>query len=358
MVKNLDWTCSEYDAAVYFKEWDDRTWAIVGFWVDDATSIGNEERLTELEKAFKSRFGISGEGDAHWILGTSIRHDEETRSVLISQKDYIESVARKFNVQNSKPIKSPIPLGIDFSSISRPETEEEKSEAATLPYHELIGSLMFAAIVSRPDIAYAVNKLSQYSSNPALTHWNLAKRTLQYLYTTRNSELRLGGGDLCLHAYSDADFTGDNEDRKSTGGYTVFLGIGAISWSSRKQTTVALSSTESEYIALSEAAREVMWIGHFLQELNIIYEEPTVIFEDNQGTIAFASNQRALRRMKHIEVKYHFVRHLIENGTIQLQYCSTNEMIADIFTKPLSPSTHLYHTQRLGITSSKLEEEC
>ena len=113
---------------------------------------------------------------------------------------------------------------------------------------------MFAATVSHPDIAYSVNKLVQYSSNPSITHWNLAKRILQYLYTTKDYELCLGGDKLCLHAYSDSDFAGDTEDRKSTGGYAIFLGSGAVSWPSRKQMTVVLSSTEAEYIALSEAA--------------------------------------------------------------------------------------------------------
>jgi hypothetical protein len=164
---------------------------------------------------------------------------------------------------------------------------------------------------------------------------------------------------LCLHAYSDADFAGDTEDRKSTGGYAIFLGLGAVSWSSKKQTTVALSSTESEYIALSEAAKEIMWMREFLSGMNIEYEEPTVILEDNQGAIAFASNQRALRRMKHIEVKHHFIQHLIENGTIQLIYRNTKEMVVDIMTKILSPANHSYHSQRLGIVdTSRLEEEC
>jgi hypothetical protein len=358
MVQDLSWSCSNYDAAVYFKNWDDGTWAIVGFWVDDAITVGSEKRLFELEQAFREQFGISGDREADYILGTTIQQDAKSNSVYISQKDYIQNIAEKFEVQNCKPVRSPIPLGVDFSAISQPETEQEKEDAAKLPYRELIGSLMFAAVVSRPDIAYSVNKLAQYSSNPSYSHWKIAKRILQYLYTTRNQSLRLGGGDLSLHAYADADFAGDTDDRRSTGGYAVFLGQGAISWSSRKQSTVALSSTEAEYIALSEAAREILWIRHFLAELDIKYNEPTVIYEDNQGTIAFASNQRAIRRMKHIEVKFHFVRNLIETGIIQLEYKNTKDMIADLLTKSLSPSAHAYHAQGLGLSPSKLEEEC
>jgi hypothetical protein len=205
---------------------------------------------------------------------------------------------------------------------------------------------MFTATVSRPDIAFAVNKLAQYSSNPGQGHWNLAKRVLQYLNTTRNSKLRLGGEQLCLHTYSDADFAGDTEDRKSMGGYVVFLGEGAISWSSKKQSLVALSSTESEYIVLSDAACEVLWVRRFLEEtVQFYYNELTVIFEDNQSAITLAQSQRSVSHTKHVQVKYHFVRDLIQNGTIQLIYRNTKQMTADILTKPLPPSTHADHSE-------------
>jgi hypothetical protein len=259
-------------------------------------------------------------------------------------------------LSNSKPIYTPLPVGIDFSAIHQPQTPGEKEEAAALPYRELIGSLMFAATVSCPDIAYSVNKLAQYSSNPGRGHWELAKRILRYLFTTRARELKLGGEWLMLNAYCDADFAGDTDDRKSVGGYAVFFGVGAVSWSSRKQPTVALSSTEAEYIALSEAAREVKWVRSFLEELGIKNDLPTTIYEDNQAAIAYATTQRTLRRMKHIDVKYHFTRHLIETGIIKLEYKSTEHMVADIFTKPLPISIHLYLTEELGLHYPRLEE--
>jgi hypothetical protein len=358
MLHDLGWDASGYDWATYSKSWDDGTWALVGFWVDDATAVGSEERVQELEKAIEKQFGISGGGEVHWILGTSIRRDVKSHHIYLSQEEYINSVATKFNVQNSRPVYSPLPLGIDFSAMQRPETEVEKAEAAKLPYRELIGSLMFAAVVSRLDVAYSVGKLAQYSSNPGLAHWNLAKRVLQYLNTTRDWALRLGGEDICLHAYSDADFAGDSEDRKSVGGYVVLLGDGAMSWSSKKQPTVALSSTEAEYVALSAAACEVLWICRFLEEsVGFAFTEPTAIFEDNQSAIAFAQNRRIISRMKHINVKYHFVRDLIENNTIELIYRDTKLMTADILTKPLTPSAHAPHAERLGLRPSRIEGE-
>jgi hypothetical protein len=143
----------------------------------------------------------------------TIQQDAESNSVYISQKDYIQNIVEKFDVQNSKLVRSPIPLGVDFDATSQPKTEQEKEDTAKLPYCELIGSLMFATVVSCPDIAYSVNKLAQYSLNPSYSYWKIVKRILQYLSTTRNQSLHLGGGDLSLHAYANADFAGDTDDR-------------------------------------------------------------------------------------------------------------------------------------------------
>ena len=146
---------------------------IVGFWVDDATSIGHQQRLLELEDAFKEHFGLSDECDVHWILGTAITRNMDQNSVSISQRNYIEDIAAKFHIATSMRYKTPIPLGIDFTALM--DMDEEKEESKNFPYRELIGSLMYVAIVSRPDIAYSVNKLARYSSKPNRVHWNLAK---------------------------------------------------------------------------------------------------------------------------------------------------------------------------------------
>jgi hypothetical protein len=163
---------------------------------------------------------------------------------------------------------------------------------------------------------------------------------------------------MSLHAYSDADFAGDSEDRKSTGGYIIFLGDGAVSWSSKKQSLVALSSTESEYITLSDTGCEVLWVRRFLEDsLGVIFDRPTTIFEDNQSAIAFASNRRTGGRMKHVEVKFHFIRDLIEGGIINIVYRNTKQMTADVLTKPLPPTTHAFHCERLGLRPARLEGE-
>jgi Reverse transcriptase (RNA-dependent DNA polymerase) len=356
MMKILSWCCSQYDRAVFYKRWDNGTWGIVGFWVDNATSIGHKTQVSQLEDTFQKQFRISGQSDAHWILGSGITRDVNSPYINISQKHYIQDIAAKFYMQNSKPIQTPIPLGIDLTSI--PNGDHDKEEMKKIPYRELIGSLMFAATVSRPDIAHAVNKLAQYTSNPNRIHWTLAKRILQFLYHTRDWSLKLGGKSPSLYAYSDADFAGDTGDRKSTGGHAIFLGNGAISWSSKKQSVVALSSTESEYIQLSETTREILWTRRLLQELGLSLDLPTTLYEDNLGTIDFAENQKALRRMKHIDVKFHFVKSHVDDKTIDIKYKPTAEMTADIFTKFLSPHIYHYHAKSLGLSPSTFEGEC
>jgi hypothetical protein len=260
MLHKLGCEASGYDWAAYSKTWEDGMWALVGFWVDDAMAVGSEERVQELEKAVEQRFRISRSGEVHWILGTSIHRNAKSHYIYITQQDYIDSVARKFNVQHLRPVSSLLPLGIDFSAISCPKTDEEKAEALKIPYKELIGSLMFTAIVSHPDISYSVGKLVQYSLNPRHSNWNLVKQILQYLYTIKDWELHLGSKHMKLQAYSDTDFAGDLEDRKSTGSYVVFLGDRVVSWSSKKQSLVVLSSTESEYITLLDTGCEVLWV--------------------------------------------------------------------------------------------------
>ena len=154
--------------------------------------------------------------------------------------------------------KTPIPLSIYFTALAN--EDEEPKNTKHFPYHELISSLMYAATVSQLDITYSVNKLARYTTKPSWIHWNLAKHVLQFLYITRDQLLMLGGNEPLLYAYANADFAGDTEDRTSMGGYAIFLKNSVVSWSSKKQIIVALSSTEAKYMVLSEAAREVLWL--------------------------------------------------------------------------------------------------
>jgi hypothetical protein len=216
---------------------------------------------------------------------------------------------------------------------------------------------MFAACVTRPDIMCAVGQLSQFLNNPSSKHVSAAKRILRYLQGTSSLGITYRPPPLRLQGYSDADWAGDMDTRRSTTGYVVMLNNGAIAWKSRRQPTVALSTMESEYMALTEATKELKWIRTILAELgysngnNAVDEPPTDLFSDNQSAIALAKNPVSHARAKHIDLRHHFVREAIQDKVIWVQYIPTTEMTADSLTKALGREKHEKCTSRMGMTT-------
>ena len=203
-------------------------------------------------------------------------------------------------------------------------------------YQSIVGSLLYAAIATRPDIAQAVGVVSKFNSKPTEAHLTAVKRILRYLKGTADQALKYEKSeDGALVGYSDADWAGDLDDRHSTTGNLFLMVGGPISWASKKQATVALSTSEAEYVALSSATQEVIWLRRLLTDLGQVPNEPTVMMEDNQGAIAIARNPVAHARTKHIDIRYHFVHEAVQEGTVDLCYCPTNDMFADLLTKSL-----------------------
>ena len=248
-------------------------------------------------------------------------------------------------MQDSNPVNTPA----DANSKLQPATNQDEPLNQT-QYQSAVGSLMYLSVSSRPDIAFAVNNLARFNSNPRKEHWSALKRVLRYLNGTINHGLLYKqGGPEHFVGYSDADWAGDLSDRKSTSGYVFILSGGPVSWSSRKQKCVALSTAEAEYVALSAAVQECMWLRQLESELSGDNDTPTVIFEDNQSTIAMAKNPQFHGRAKHIDIRHHFVREQLAHGTIQLEYCPTTEMTADIFTKGLNGERFKNLREKAGI---------
>ncbi|XP_062557906.1 uncharacterized protein LOC134222764 [Armigeres subalbatus] len=201
-------------------------------------------------------------------------------------------------------------------------------------YQSLVGALLFVAVCTRPDLAITASILGRKVSKPTESDWTEAKRALRYLKETSKLKLKLGGcGDI--KGYADADWAGDRSDRKSNSGFLFMLGNGTISWTARKQECVTLSSTEAEYVALAEASKELIWIFKLMRELGEDIQQPAIIHEDNQSCISMLSTEGDNRRTKHIDTKYNFVRDLVKTGVLKVKYCPTEEMLADMLTKPL-----------------------
>jgi hypothetical protein len=203
-------------------------------------------------------------------------------------------------------------------------------------YQRLVGSLMYAMISTRPDIAYATGLLAQHAANPSDEHWSAGKRVLHYLQGTKGlSVVYQRSKSLEPLGYVDTDYAGDKNTSRSMTGWTFLMAGGAVAWSSRKQPTVSLSSTEAEYVAAASAACELVWLHQFLSELDFLPDGLTTLLTDNQSSMVLARNPANHQNTKHIRVKNHFIHEMIELREISLKYIPTDEQVADILTKPL-----------------------
>lgn len=263
-----------------------------------------------------------------------------------------------FGMETCKPKDTPLEPGsaplFKANSDEPPASAAEQEKMDKIPYRKAIGILMYLATTTRPDIAAAVSQLSRFVDNPRIRHWKALKHLLRYLKSTKDFGLVLGGrGPTVLEGFSDSDWASNQEDRRSMGGFCFSTGPneGAVAWAAKGQTSVALSSLEAEYMALSDAARTAIWFRYLLEELDIFPEGPTVIQCDNQAAIFTSSNPTTSPRSKHIAIRYHFVRErVVETKELQVQYVQTNKQVADIFTKSLKNVAQFQELRsRLGV---------
>ena len=232
-----------------------------------------------------------------------------------------------------------------------PKTDLDKKQMERVPYASAIGSLMYVMMCTRPDICYAVGLVSRFQSNPGEKHWKAVKRILRYLKGTSDYALCYQGSDLRLVGYSDADVGGDEEERRSTSGYTFLLNNGAICWSSKKQTCIALHSMEAEFVACTAAVQEAVWLKRFIEHLGFGNEStnPVLIHCDNTAAIAYTKDPKYHSKTKHIDIKYNFVRDYIAQKIVTVQYISTKCMVADPLTKPIGKETFEKHVTAIGM---------
>lgn len=339
------------DKCVYVYRQDSQL-VIIALFVDDLLLFSNSSDLmSRKKKELTNEFDMEDLGEARYFLGIEISRDRKARTVTISQSTYIESVLQRYGMTNCDPVSIPMPYNVHYLK-STPE--EKASEDDVRRYQSAIGAVMYAALSTRPDIAYAVTALSQFSSNPNKTHWEAVKQLMRYLRGTTNYSITYrGDGDLnsqpMLVGYCDANWAEDRNDRRSITGYSFILCGGAVSWQTRKQKTVATSTLEAEYMASAAAAKEAIWWRSIQRGLNYNTTAPTQLFGDSQGAIALAKNPEQHSRTKHIDVQYHFIREQVELQTIAIKYISTHRMVADGLTKALDSTKHKKMTALLGL---------
>ena len=213
-----------------------------------------------------------------------------------------------------------------------------------------MGALLYLSTRTRPDISFAVSNVAKYCNKPLAKHWTAVKRIFRYLRgTSEYGIVYESNGDRKLVGYSDASWAGDQTDRKSVSGYCFFIGNSIVSWRSSRQTCVALSTAEAEFVALAGAAEEAVWIGKFFTELGFAVDYPILLNEDNQAAIRLAEYSRSTTKVKHIDIKYQFVNDLISKSYINLRYCPSEQMTADVFTKGLSSEKFISLRSMLGV---------
>ncbi|KAH9727082.1 Integrase catalytic domain-containing protein [Citrus sinensis] len=308
-------------------------------------------RLTTVRVVLAMEFEMKDLGPADKILGMQIHRDRNNRKIWLSQKNYLKKILRHFNMQDCKSISTPLPVNFKLSSSMCPSNEVERKEMSRVPYALAVGSLMFAMICTRPDIAQAVGAVSRYMANPGGEHWIGVKRILRYIKGTSDVTLCYEGSEFTVKGYVDSDFAGDLDKRKSTTGYVFTLAGSAVSWVSKLQTVVALSTTEVEYMTATQVCKEAIWIQRLLEDLGH-KQEKFFVYCDSQSALHIARNPTFHSRTKHIGVQYHFVREVVEDGSVDLQKIHTKENLVDVLTKPINADKFIWRKSSCGLVET------
>jgi len=345
-LESLGWRPTMVDPCMYVRKSPEGI-EVVAVWVDNLLLFAsNESLMNKMKLELKSIFDITDLGEPAKIVGIEIERDRTKGTIMISQKQYIESILQKEGLTDAHPVAVLMDPNIQLQP-SEGEAQDKSNNFASL-----IRSLMYLAVVTRPDIAYAVFRLGSYMANPSMSHWAAAKRVLRYLSGTRSygityhaSEVRPGENQF--FGYSDASYA-NNDDATSISGYVFSMGGGVITWGSRKQTSVSLSSTESEYVALADVAWEVTWLRNLLEGLGYKQCTPTKLYGDNNGALAIAQNPQYHKCTKHFDTRNHYIRQKVKEKVIEIKYCPMSKMTADIFTKALPKPKFQLHRTELG----------
>ena len=315
---------------------------IVCLYVDDLIFTGNDSAMFEkFKKSMMAEFDMSDLGKMHYFLGIEVVQSAD--GIFVSQRKYVQEILNRFQMSNCNSVSTPVEVGLKL--IKEPGGKRVDS---TL-YKQIVGSLMYLT-ATRPDIMHAVSLISRYMENPRETHLLAAKRILRYLQGTIEYGLFYKNGEKSdLFGFTDSDYAGDSDDRKSTSGYVFMMGSAAISWCSKKQPIVTLSTTEAEYVAATACACQAIWLRNILEELHFQQEGATTIYCDNSSAIKLSKNPVLHGRTKYIDVRFHFLRELTRDEIIDFLYCKSEDQIADIMTKPLKLSTFQKLRKLLGV---------
>jgi len=323
-------------------------------YVDDILLATNKGMLHEVKQFLSKSFDMKDMGEASYVIGIKIHRDRFRGILGLSQETYINKILERFRMKNCSPCIAPIMKGDRFNLDQCPKNDLEREQMKNIPYASAVGSLMYAQVCTRPDIAFVVGMLGRYQSNPGIDHWRAAKKVMRYLQGTKNYMLMYRRTDnLEIFGYSDSDFAGCVDSRKSTSGYVFMMAGGAVSWRSAKQTLIATSTMEAEFVSCFEATLHGVWLKSFISGLRIMdsISKPLRMYCDNSAAVFMAKNNKSGSRNKHIDIKYLAIREHVKEKKVVIEHISTELMIADPLTKGMPPFKFKDHVMNMGLGS-------
>lgn len=343
-LEKLGFRPSEADPGLYVLQLQGQNIYVLVYVDDILVAARGTQLITMVKQKLMSLFDVRDLGEAKWFLGMELIRDRNQGTLVITQRQMAKELVAKYGLSEAKTKSIPISTSI---KLTRGE-EDEALDTSEFKYSELVGSLLYLSVCTRPDIAQSVGALAKYMSKPTQQHWQVAKGVLKYVAGTIDHGISFGHNQEELIGYCDADYAGDLDTRRSTTGYVYILYGGAISWSSRLQPTVAVSTTEAEYMASAYAVKEALWLRKLFSTFGGI-TDTVLIYGDNQGALKLLKHPIASNRSKHIDVIYHFARERVARKEVAFQYCDTNHMIADCLTKPVNEAKFVFCKNGMGL---------
>ena len=353
ILKDLGFVPTFTDPCVYVNQ--DKIWYIM-IYVDDLL-IGTKttSEMDEIKRMIKEQLPVTDKGPLTHYLNIWFKRNRLTKTVILSQPNKITKLlndpqlSQKDLLVIRKPRKIPANSNTFLTKDMCPTIE--RSNDTNYPYRSILGQALYIAITTRPDIVPAVSACGKFAENPGAAHWEALLQILAYLHGTQHLGLELGeiSKEITLTAYADADWAGDLDQRKSRSGYVVLCNNSSIIWSSKLQKSIALSSTEAEYVSLSLTSRDVIWCRTLRSKLGFEQPNATVIYEDNDSCIKIANSPRKHPGVKHIDIRYHFIKDRIASKEIVLHRMPTLDMVADLFTKQLPRQLFEKHRNALRL---------
>jgi len=337
----LGYTTLRVDPCIRYKK-GENDYTLTDTYMDDIFGVSKtDEEVQRWKDEMGVEWEIKGVGENKYFLGMRVQQDLKQGMIQLTQHPYWEHVLNRFNLMDITPQNTPLPVGFTLDQDMSPKMDSKRKEMVNKPYRPILGSVMWGQIATRPDLSFAVSLLSRFQADPGLEHWKGLLHVIGYIRNTMDFGLTYSwNADLNPLAYIDADYDRCWDTCRSTSGYVFMMAGGAITWSSKRQATVALSTVEAEYVAMSRCAQQMVWMQTWLDEVEVAHITPGVIKGDSRGAIALTKTTKDHRKVKHIDIRHHYLRELVKAGSILFKQVPSVGNLADLFTKPLARDLH------------------